>query len=274
MEIVVAKTAGFCFGVKRAIDLTKDALNNFSDVYSLGSIVHNKYVNDELKSEGLNFVDDILKVPENSNIIIRAHGVTPDEITKCSDRNLNIIDTTCTNVKKIHDIVKKYSDLDYKIVVIGDEFHPEVIGILGRAKDYLVVNDINKVSEFSFNKVCVVSQTTMNVTKSREISERIKSVSKEAIIFDTVCRATEARQEELKSLAKDADYVIVIGDKSSANSNRLYEIAQNICNSQFIENVDELCLNFFEDSYKIVVMAGASTPDSIINQVVDKLKSK
>jgi len=274
MEIIVAKTAGFCFGVKRAIDLTKDALNNFSDVYSLGSIVHNKYVNDELKSEGLKFVDDIECVPEGSNIIIRAHGVTPNELKKCSDRKLNIIDTTCPNVKKIHDIVKKYSDLGYKIVVIGDEFHPEVIGILGRAKDYLVINDIDKVSDFSFDKVCVVCQTTMNVTKSREISEKIKSVSKEAVVFDTVCLATETRQEELKSLATHADYVIVIGDKASANSNRLYEIAKNICNSQFIENVDELCLNFFEESCKIVVMAGASTPDSLINQVVDKLKSK
>ena len=274
MEIIVAKTAGFCFGVKRAIDLTKDTLNNFSDVYSLGSIVHNKHVNDELKNDGLKFVDDIECVPEGSNIIIRAHGVTPDEIKECSDRKLNIIDTTCPNVKKIHDIVKKHSDLGYKIVVIGDAEHPEVIGILGRAKDYLVVNDIDKVSEFTFDKVCVVSQTTMNVTKSREISEKIKSVSKEAVVFDTVCRATENRQEELKSLATHADYVIVIGDKASANSNRLYEIAKNICNSQFIENVDELCLNFFEDSCKIVVMAGASTPSSLINQVVDKLKSK
>ena len=274
MEIIVAKTAGFCFGVKRAIDLTKEALVQNHEVYSLGSIVHNKYVNDELKKEGLNFVNDIECVPVGSNIIIRAHGVTPDELKKCSDRKLSVIDTTCPNVKKIHDIVKKHSDLGYKIVVIGDEFHPEVVGILGRAKDYLVINDIGKVEDFVYDKVCVVSQTTMNVTKSREISEKIKSISKEAVIFDTVCRATEARQDELKSLASSADYVIVIGDKASANSNRLYEISKNICNSQFIENVDELCLNFFEDSCKIVVMAGASTPDSIINQVVDKLKSK
>jgi len=272
MKVIVAKTAGFCFGVKRAIDLTKDALNNFNDVYSLGSIVHNKYVNDELKRDGLKFVDDIECVPERSNIIIRAHGVTPDELKKCSDRNLNIIDTTCPNVKKIHDIVKKHSDLGYKIVVIGDEFHPEVIGILGRAKDYLVINNIDKVSEVTFDKVCVVSQTTMNVSKSREISEKVKSVSKEAVVFDTVCLATESRQEELKSLAKDADYVIVIGDKASSNSNRLYEIAKNICNSQFIENVDELCLNFFDKSCKIIVMAGASTPENLISQVGYKLK--
>jgi len=272
-EVIVGKTAGFCFGVKRAIDLSKTTANMYKDAYCVGSIVHNKFVNDELKELGLHFVKSIEEVPVGSKVIIRAHGVTKDEMKLCESRNLEVVDTTCPNVKKIHEIVSSESNKGYKIIIIGDKNHPEVIGISGWVNgEFEVLNSIEEVENREFDKVCIVSQTTMDIEKNAKIVEAIKKKAKECIIYNTICMATENRQKELKSLAKDADYVIVIGDKGSANSNRLYEIAKNICNSQFIENIDELDLNFLEQSCKIIVMAGASTPKSLIDQVVDKLK--
>jgi len=275
LEIVVAKTAGFCFGVKRAIDLTEEALKVKTNVYSIGSIVHNKFVNKDLSDKGLIFIESLDDVPEGSNVIIRAHGITEKELDKCCQKQLNIVDTTCPNVKNIHDIVNKYSKDGYDIIIIGDKAHPEVIGISGWSVGKIsVINKVEDVHKCSLNKVCVVSQTTMNIELNKVIVDEIKRLSNECIVFDTICKATENRQKELKILAKDADYVIVIGDKTSANSNRLYEIAKNVCNSQFIENIEELDLNFLEQSCKIVVMAGASTPKRLIDEVVEKLNEK
>ena len=272
-EIIVGKTAGFCFGVKRAIDLSKTTASTYKDAYCVGSIVHNKFVNDELKSLGLHFVKNIEEVPIGSKVIIRAHGVTKDEMKLCESRKLEVIDTTCPNVKKIHEIVSRESNNGYKIIIIGDKNHPEVIGISGWVSgEFEVLNNLEELENREFDKICIVSQTTMDIEKNEKIVKTIKNKAKECIVYNTICMATENRQKELKSLAKDADYVIVIGDKGSANSNRLYEIAKNICNSQFIENIDELDLNFLEHSCKIIVMAGASTPKSLIDQVVDKLK--
>lgn len=274
MEVIVGKTAGFCFGVKRAIELSKATADTSKDAYCVGSIVHNKVVNDDLKSRGLNFVKSIEEVPVGSKVIIRAHGVTQDEMKLCESRNLDVVDTTCPNVKKIHEIVNKHSKEGYKVIIIGDDGHPEVIGISGwTSGDYVVINNIDSLNNINLDKVCVVSQTTMNYEKSKEISEFIKKNAKECVVFDTVCRASENRQNELRELAKDVDVTIVIGDKSSANSNRLYEIAKETCKkSQFIENVCELDLNFLEQSCKILVMAGASTPQSLIQDVVSKLQ--
>ena len=192
----------------------------------------------------------------------------------CEKRNLDVVDTTCPNVKKIHEIVNKHSKEGYTIIIIGDDGHPEVIGISGwTSGNYIVINDIDELNNVNLDKVCVVSQTTMNYEKSKEISEYIQKNAKECVVFDTVCRASENRQNELRDLAKTVDCTIVIGDKSSANSNRLYEIAKETCKkSQFIENVCELDLNFLEQSCKILVMAGASTPNSLIQEVVDKLQ--
>ena len=275
MELIVAKTAGFCFGVKRAISITEEALEKYNNVYSVGSIVHNKFVNNGLSAKGLVFVDGIEKVPIGSNVVIRAHGITAKELEECQKHNLNVIDTTCPHVKRIHDIVKEYSEKGYFIIIIGDEQHPEVIGISGWTNGkFKVINDLKGIDLCDLDKVCVVSQTTMNVEKNELIVSEIKKKSQNCVVFDTICHATEERQKELKTLAKDADYVIVIGDKTSANSNRLYEIAKEISNSQFIENIDELDLNFLTQSCRICVMAGASTPKCLIDEVVDKLKQK
>jgi 4-hydroxy-3-methylbut-2-enyl diphosphate reductase len=217
-------------------------------------------------------VDD---VPSEQRVIIRAHGMTPCELKNCEDKKLKIVDTTCPKVKKIHDIVSEYAEKGYTIIIIGDEDHPEVIGTKGWSKDTAhIVNDTEQIEFIKENdKVCVVSQTTMNIEKNKIILEEIKGKTKGCIAFDTICKATEERQNELRKLAKEVDLMIVIGDKESANSNRLYEISREICkNTQFIENIEELCLKSITKSCKIGVMAGASTPQFVIDEVVNKMK--
>jgi len=273
-EIIVAKTAGFCFGVKRAVDLARDAAEHSENVYCVGSIVHNKYVNQELEEKGIHFVKSLDEVPDGSDVIIRAHGVTQEEIKACEKKRLTLVDTTCPNVKKIHRIVEEYSNKGYDIVIVGDKNHPEVIGISGWSSRpcEFVYQEEDVSEERAFGKVCIVSQTTMNLEKNQKIIDKIKEKAQEYIVFDTVCRATEERQNELRKLAQEVDYAIIIGDRSSANSNRLYEISKEYCNSQFVENIDDLCLNFLGTSCKILVMAGASTPASLIDEVVLHLK--
>ena len=147
MEIILAKTAGFCFGVKRAVDMAENALDEHTKVYSFGRIVHNNNVNDKLKEKGLIFTDDINEIEKGSNVIIRAHGITKEELLLCKEKELNIVNTTCPNVARIHDIVSEYSEKGYDIIIIGDELHPEVLGIKSRAQKVFVINEINQTEK-------------------------------------------------------------------------------------------------------------------------------
>ena len=184
MEVIVGKTAGFCFGVKRAIELSKATADTSKDAYCVGSIVHNKVVNDDLKSRGLNFVKSIEEVPVGSMVIIRAHGVTQEEMKLCEKRNLYVVDTTCPNVKKIHDIVNKHSKEGYKVIIIGDDGHPEVIGISGwTSGDYVVIDDIDSLNNVNLDKVCVVSQTTMNYETSRRLASLLRKMQKNVLFL-------------------------------------------------------------------------------------------
>ena len=272
MDITIAKTAGFCFGVKRAIKMAENELNNSTPIYSIGNIVHNKHIINKLSQKGLIVVENIEDIPDNSTVIIRAHGITKEGIEKCKEKNLKIIDTTCPNVKKVHELAEKYSNEGYTIVIIGEATHPEVIGIKGwSVSDTIVVNEEYNFEQLkNISKICVVSQTTMNMKKNEEIIKQIEKYADSPVVFNTVCSATDERQTELKKLAKESDVMLVIGDKTSSNSNRLYEISKGICDkSYFIENIDELCLNFLDNSCKIGITAGASTPDELIKEVVD-----
>lgn len=277
MEIIVAKSAGFCYGVKRAIDMAEIALKEKDDVYCLGEIVHNKFVIEDLQNKGLKIINNIEEVPNGKDVILRAHGVTYQEELACRQNNLNSIDTTCPNVEKIHTIVKEYSEKGYEIIIVGDKNHPEVIGTAGWCKNEpIIINDIIQIKDIDITKkYCLVSQTTTNSIKNNEIIEGVKKHISDAIIFNTVCMATETRQKEALELAKCCDYMIVIGDKMSSNSNKLYEMSSKICkNTQFIENIDELILNFDTNSCKIGITAGASTPQKLIDEVVSEIVNK
>lgn len=277
MEIIVAKSAGFCYGVKRAIDMAENALKEKQDVYCLGEIVHNKFVIEDLKTKGLKIIKNIEEVPNGKTIILRAHGVTQTEEFVCRENGLNSVDTTCPNVDKIHKIVKEYSENGYEIIIVGDKSHPEVIGTAGWCKNSpTIVNEIEQIKDIDASKkYCLVSQTTTNSIKNNEIIEEAKKYMPDIVVFNTVCMATETRQKEALELAKVCDYMIVIGDKMSSNSNKLYEISKSVCkNTQFIENIDELILNFDRNSCKIGITAGASTPQKLIDEVVSEIANK
>lgn len=271
IEVEVAKYAGFCYGVKKAVDLTKAALCEEENVYSTDHIVHNDVINEEFEKSGMHFVDSLEDVPEGSTIILRAHGVGKSTINECEKRSLKIINTTCPNVLKIHEIVKEQSKEGYKIVIVGDKHHDEINGIIGWIDgEYEVVSTLEEVGQYE--KICLVSQTTTNIDFWNEISEKIKSNSKECIAFDTICMATYNRQKEAKKLAQKVDTFIVVGDLKSANSKRLYEISKEFCvNTLFIQTENDFEKEMIKGK-KVGITAGASTPDFVINKVIEKIK--
>ncbi|MBR3887701.1 MAG: 4-hydroxy-3-methylbut-2-enyl diphosphate reductase [Clostridia bacterium] len=271
IEVAVAKYAGFCYGVKNAVDSTRNALEENDNVYSTDHIVHNQVINEEFEKNGMHFVDSIEDIPEGATIILRAHGVGKSTINECENKNLKIINTTCPNVLKIHEIVKKHSAEGYKIIIVGDKHHDEINGIIGWIDgEYEVVSTLEEVGQYK--KICLVSQTTTNIDFWNEISEKIKSNAEECIVFNTICMATYNRQKEAKELAQEVDTFIVVGDLKSANSKRLYEISKEFCeNTLFIQTESELELEMIRGK-KVGITAGASTPDVVINKIIEKIK--
>lgn len=276
MEYILAKSAGFCFGVKRGVEIADKFLTENKTVYSLGHMIHNKCVIEKFEEKGMIVEENIDNILDNSDVIIRAHGVPLEVYNNLKAKNINIIDTTCINVQKIHDLVLEYSNLGYTIVIIGKREHPEVVGIQGWVEgDSYIIESIDELDKIRGLKgVAVVSQTTFNKDKNQAICDKIQENCEDVVIHNTICSATSVRQEEAKKIAKEVDAMIVIGDKKSSNSNRLYEISKEICkNSIFIEKNDELDLKFFEKFNKIGVTAGASTPSDIIEEVCNTIAS-
>lgn len=274
IEVTLAKSAGFCYGVKRAVKLANEALQKYDELYSRGNVVNNKIIVSDMEAKGLKRFCNISELNQNSNILIRAHGITKEELKQYEQLDCNIIDATCPNVKKIHEIVKKYADTDYEIIIIGDKNHPEVLGIASYCGTKVdIISDENEVEKY--DKVCIVEQTTFSKEYAQKIINKISLASKEQIIYNTICEATITRQNDVKELAINNEMVVVVGDKSSANSNRLYEIAREInINTIFIEDADEIKSEEILNYSKIGVTAGASTPDEVINNVIDKIKEE
>lgn len=281
MELIIGKTAGFCFGVANAVNKTKESLKKYKDLYCLGELVHNKDVTNELKNEGLIFIDGIKNAKKN--VIIRAHGEPQETYKQAQELNLNIIDLTCPKVITIHNIVKEYASNGYYIFLIGQKEHPETIGTksyCGANVDIIenetqVDSAINKVLNSKIKKVLVISQTTFSVESFnniiKEITSKIGVVAK-IEVKNTICNATKLRQEETSKIAKKVDAMIIIGGKNSSNTNKLYKIAKEYCkNSILIENEKELDLTYIKSYKKVGIMAGASTPQKSINLLVEKL---
>ena len=265
MEIIVGKTAGFCYGVKNAVDKTKELVQKQRETYCLGELVHNKQVTQDLEEQGLIIINDVEKA--KNNVIIRSHGVPKEIYKKAEELNLKVIDLTCPNVLKIHNIVKEYSAKDYYIFIIGQKDHAETIGtvsycrknstILEKEED--VEKAIKNFKESNLKKLLLVSQTTFSVEKFNKIV--------------TICNATSIRQKETQEIAKQVDLMIIIGGKHSSNTTKVYEIAKKECkNCILIETSEELNKNRLKNISKIGIMAGASTPSESINNTVEKLK--
>lgn len=265
--IEVAKTAGFCYGVKRAVDGVYSAIERGEKIATLGALIHNRQVIEDLASKGVCACNSAADIPEGYTIVIRAHGVGKSVYEEIGDRPY--IDLTCPFVSKIHRIVEEHYKNGYKIVIIGDKNHPEVKGINGWCCDSAeIIYDKNKPidEKWAEKQLCIVAQTTINREIFGEIVQNIKKTCKSTLIFDTICSATKDRQKETDRLARISDMMIVIGGRESSNTRKLYEISKRSCPETYhIETFEDLPQKTYN---KIGITAGASTPGGIIEEVV------
>ena len=277
MEVIVGKYAGFCPGVMNSVTKAQEAVDKYEELYCLGELIHNKTVVTELEEKGMKTVDDINEVPNNGVVIFRAHGVKESIYEDAKNKSLEVIDLTCAIVKNIHEKVSDKKQ-DNFIIITGDVFHPETIGTKDFAGDnsYVVSieEDIDKAYEkflkSNLEKVYVISQTTFSLKKFEELSLLISDKFKEykIEINNSICKATELRQKEVEELSKEVDCVIVVGGKNSSNTKKLYDISIKNCMNVFhIERINELNKNDFNNINKIAIVAGASTPKNIIEEV-------
>lgn len=282
MEIIIGKTAGFCFGVSNAVNKTEEQLKNKNNVFCLGELVHNKQVTNELESKGLILIDNIEKAKQN--VIIRAHGESKETYIKAEKLELDILDLTCPKVLKIHKIAEEYADNGFYILLVGQKNHPETIGTISYCgensevieKEEDIENALNNFYSKNLNKLLVIAQTTFSLEKFNNITllikEKIDIEKIELEIKRTICNATKLRQEETKELAQKVDVMIIVGGKHSSNTNKLYQISKQYCkNSILIETKEELDVKDVKKFQKIGIMAGASTPKKSIETVVEML---
>ena len=277
MKITLAKTAGFCFGVNRAVQTVYDLINENKKVCTLGPIIHNPQLVEELSKCGVRIVDSPEQVSSDEILVIRSHGVGAEVYARAKAAGVSVVDATCPFVSKIHKIVSENSLLGDTILIAGDENHQEVIGIIGHISgEYHVfssISDIEKLMEnhpeIAEKSVSVVSQTTFNAEKWKNSQEFLKKVCTNIKIFDTICGATSDRQLEAKSLAAKNDVMIVIGGRHSSNTNKLFEVCCKFCDRTYaVETAAELKPEFFAGVSNVGVVAGASTPAGIIKEAI------
>ena len=265
--ITVAKTAGFCYGVKRAVDGVYAEIEKGNKIATLGHLIHNGQVIAELEEKGVKSYERVSDIPKDCAVVIRAHGVGEDVYREIGDRQC--IDLTCPFVAKIHRIVSQHYAEGYQIVIVGDEKHPEVIGINGHCNgSAVIINDKNYAPppELTEKKLCIVAQTTINKDFFVEIVQNIKKTCKSTLIFDTICSATKDRQKEAEELSRISDMMIVIGGKESSNTRKLYEISKRNCPETYhVETARDIPAK--KTHNKIGITAGASTPGGIIEEV-------
>jgi len=276
MKIVVAKTAGFCMGVRRAVDMVLDASNLSSDpIYTYGPLIHNPQVLAMLEEKKIFRID---KVPETGTgvVLIRAHGVPPEDEKALKDAGFTVINATCPRVVRVQVIINKYAKKGYSTIIIGDGKHPEVIGLLGYAegKGHTVTTMAQLCALPGFENAVVVAQTTQDTAFYDEIKAWCKINAPHYQIFDTICGSTERRQTEIRELAKVNDAVIVVGGKQSGNTKRLAQIASGTGKpAVHIEDVSQMDYGKLSSAKSVVITAGASTPNWIINDAYAQIQS-
>lgn len=278
MNIILADKAGFCFGVKRAVEETLKSNDKYKKViYTLGPLIHNNDVVNYLKEKNIMpiEIEDINKLEKGETIIIRSHGVPLDVINYLKERELNIVDTTCPHVSTIQHKAEKYYDLGYQIVIVGDKNHPEVIGINGWCNNSAIISKDGSNIDRLERKVCVLCQTTEKEENWRRVLQVVIEKSKEIVAFNTICNATAVRQQAAKDISKKVDKMVVIGGKNSSNTTKLYEICKLNCKDTIhVENAKEIPEYIYKDDVTIGVTAGASTPDWIIKEAILKMKKE
>lgn len=279
-EVILAKSAGFCFGVKRAVDTVYEQTGK-KNVYTFGPIIHNEEVVKDLEKKGvfvINTMEELDDITEGT-VIIRSHGVSSAVYEALQKKGVEIVDATCPFVLKIHNIVKQESANGKQIVIIGNEKHPEVEGIMGWSKTQVhVVDTAEKAQNLQLDpqrEVCIVSQTTFNYNKFKELVEIISEKGYNIIIRNTICNATEERQTEAREIAKRVDAMIVVGGSSSSNTRKLYEICKNECkDTYYIQTLNDLDMTSLGKADCIGITAGASTPNNIIQEVYTNVRTE
>ncbi len=274
MKVILAKQAGFCFGVKRATQMAFEAAGKDQKTYTLGPIIHSPQVVGKLEELGIKALDSLNGL-DNGTIIIRSHGVELKDINEAKQKKLDIVDATCPFVKKAQEHVKSLSEAGYGVIVVGDADHPEVQGIVsyGGEKVYVVASgeDVKKLPKMS--KIGVVAQTTQSFENLKNVVSECLMRNGEIRVYNTICDATAVRQEEAKALAKRVDCMLVIGGFNSANTRRLLEVCAEIQpRTHHIETAAEINPAWFEGAERVGVTAGASTPKWIIDEVVNKIE--
>ena len=285
MEIILGKKSGFCYGVQNAVEKAEtEVVNSKETIYCLGELVHNKTVTNNLENKGLVFIENLEQA--KGKTIIRAHGIEKELYEDAKKRNIELIDLTCPNVLKIHNLANEFSEKGYYIILIGKKDHPETIGTISFCgENSKLISDLNEVEQViidieraNLKKVLVISQTTYSLKKFddivKEISNKIsKNIKVE--VMNTICLATELRQKETDEISKQADIMIVVGGKNSSNTTKLYEICLSNCkNVIHIEDEKDLKLDEILKYNKVGIVAGASTPKSTIENILNLLKSK
>lgn len=280
MNVLVAKTAGFCFGVNRAVCRAFEEAERGAEtgqLYTLGPLIHNPSIVDALRSRGVGMIASPLEARSGDTVIIRAHGVPASCCEELRQRGVRIVDATCPYVAKIHRIVRAASDAGKTVLIFGHRDHPEVLGIQGhcnRSFTFTTKEELDELTErenLVNSPVVLVSQTTMNADQWQKSCEYAKNLYTKIDISDTICKATDERQQEAAELSARCEAMIVIGGRSSSNTRRLFEVCQIRCKRVFlIESADELVLSDFSDCTTVGVTAGASTPEYIIQAVCEK----
>jgi 4-hydroxy-3-methylbut-2-en-1-yl diphosphate reductase len=274
MEVILAKQAGFCFGVKRATHLAFEAADKGGETYTLGPIIHSPQVVQRLEEMGVKPLDDVHGV-DHGTIIIRSHGVAAEELNAAITRNLNVVDATCPFVKKAQEHVASLSHAGYDVVVVGDADHPEVQGIVSYATGPVYVVGSGEEAERlpRMSKVGVVAQTTQSFENLKHVVTACLSKGGEIRVYHTICDATAVRQEEAKALAGKVDCMIVIGGYNSANTKRLAEVCSELLpRTHHIETACQLDRSWFDGVEKVGVTAGASTPKWVIDEVLERVR--
>lgn len=281
MKVTLAKSAGFCFGVKRAVEMVYKEAETGKKVYTLGPIIHNEQVVQDMEQKGVRVIDtpEELSKAEDATVIIRSHGISADVYHQLEDKKVRIVDATCPFVSKIHRIVEKKYQEGSCIVIVGNANHPEVEGINGWCNGAAtVIGSVSEAENYSqepARKLCVVAQTTFNYKKFKDIVDIFSKKSYDIDVMNTICNATEERQTEAAAIAGDSDAMIVIGGKHSSNTQKLYEICKNVCpDTHFIQTLDDLDLKQFQSFRSVGITAGASTPNTIIKEVQSYVRNE
>lgn len=279
MEILRAKNSGFCFGVRRAINKANELIKNTKteEIYMLGEIIHNPQVIKDFKKKGVQIVNEVSLVPCKKYLITRAHGISSYEKEIARQRNIRIIDTTCPYVKKLHQIASLLNKENYQLYIFGDKDHPEIKSLLSYNNTNAIVfqscKDLKKYCSTLSQKVGLISQTTRDEDEFKEVISKIFDDVEELRVFNTICKATSLRQNSTKELANQVDLMIVVGGHNSANTTRLAQLSKKVgAETYHIESVKDIKEKWFDGKDKIGITSGASTPEYITENVINRIK--